>query len=140
MLKIRLQRVGRKNDPSFRVVVTESTRGPKSGRMVEALGFHNPREKGSTHFVSERILHWISQGAQVSTTVHNLLVDQKILNAKKRNALPRKSPIVKGAAHDAVKETKDTPPQPPAEISTETSVSSEPSTAEEATLAETVSA
>jgi len=104
MLKIRLQRVGRKNDPSFRVIVTESTQGPKSGKMIETLGFHNPRQKGLTHIVGERVLHWMSKGAQVSTTVHNLLVDQKMVSAKKRNALPRKRPIIKDVS------PKDTTP------------------------------
>ncbi len=43
MLKIRLQRVGRKNDASFRVIVTESTKGPKAGNAVEVLGFYDPK-------------------------------------------------------------------------------------------------
>ena len=45
MLKIRLQRTGRTNDPSYRVVVTEHTRGPKAGKPADTLGSYNPKSK-----------------------------------------------------------------------------------------------
>ena len=99
MLKIRLQRIGRKNDPAFRVVVTESTRGTKSGNHIELLGSHNPRQH-TTNLKPERIKYWISKGAQTSDTVHNLLVSEKVLEGKKINVLPRKSPVVKEAAEE----------------------------------------
>jgi len=106
MLKIRLQRIGRKNDPAFRVVVTESTRGPKSGKYVELLGSYNPRQHIRT-FKSERIKHWISRGAQVSGTVHNLLIHENILEGKKINVLPRKSPVVQEEKEKVVDEKED---------------------------------
>ena len=80
MLKIRLQRIGRKNDPSFRVVVTEHTRGPKSEK------------------------HWIENGAQASGTVHNMLVRAGIIKADTINVLPQKSPVVKEQAEEEKKE------------------------------------
>ena len=43
MLKIRLQRIGRKNDPAFRVVLTDSKNSTKSGRFLEILGTYNPK-------------------------------------------------------------------------------------------------
>jgi len=92
MLKIRLQRIGRKNDPSFRVVAVPSTQGPKSGKFVEVLGNYDPRKNAVT-LQPERIKYWISVGAQVSPTVHNLLVSEKVIDGKKVNVLPRKSPI-----------------------------------------------
>ena len=99
MLIVRLQRVGRRNEPTFRVVVTDSKNGPKSGKALEVVGAYDPREakgnKGNNHLDAERIKHWISKGAQVSDTVHNLLVSAKIIQGKKINVLPRKSPIVK---------------------------------------------
>lgn len=101
MLKIRLARIGRKNDPTFRVVVTEHTRGPKSGNHIEILGNYNPKMDDVT-LDGERIKYWISNGAQVSDTVHNILVGQKIIEGKKINVLPKKSPIVK-----EVEETKE---------------------------------
>ena len=94
MLRVRLQRVGRRNDPSFRIVVTEKTRGPKSGKYIEMLGSYNPRQK-HVSVKGDRIKYWLSKGAQASDTVHNILVGQKILEGKKINALPKKHPIVK---------------------------------------------
>ena len=94
MLKIRLQRIGRKNDPSFRVVVTEHTRGPKSEKHVDRVGFYNPKTK-EQKLNAERITHWISNGAQPSGTVHNMLLKAGIIEGKTINVLPQKSPVVK---------------------------------------------
>ncbi|MFC1732601.1 30S ribosomal protein S16 [candidate division KSB1 bacterium] len=96
MLKIRLARIGRKNDPSYRVVVTEHTRGPKSGDHIEVLGNYNPKVD-NVALNGERVKYWISVGAQVSDTVHNILINQGIIEGKKINVLPKKSPIVKEA-------------------------------------------
>jgi len=94
MLRIRLQRIGRRNDPSFRVVVAEHTCGPKSGKFVERVGSRNPKTK-ETNLNAERIKYWLSVGAKASDTVHNLLVSAGIVEGKKVNALPKKTPIVK---------------------------------------------
>ena len=85
---IRLQRVGRKNDPSFRVVLTDSKNGPRSGKYLEILGAYDAR-KGKAQLVKDRIKHWISVGAKPSGTLHNLLVSHKVLNTKKINVLPQ---------------------------------------------------
>lgn len=106
MLKVRLQRVGRKNDPSFRVVVTDSKRGPKSGNYLEMLGSYNPRQK-KTVINGERVKHWISVGAQVSDTVHNILINEKVIEGKKINVLPRKSPIIKESEKVEKAESKE---------------------------------
>ncbi len=90
MLTIRLQRVGRKNEPSFRLVLTESKNAAKSGRFLEILGSHSFRKDG-TIVKGDRIKHWISMGAQVSDTAHNLLIAQKVLTGKKKNVLPKKT-------------------------------------------------
>lgn len=90
MLKIRLQRVGRKNHAEFRVVVTQSTKGPKSANYIEKLGHYNPHTNAVT-FVKERVEHWMGVGAQVSGTVHNLLVSQGVIKGKKINVLPKKT-------------------------------------------------
>lgn len=91
MLTIRLQRVGRTNDPSFRVVAVESKRGPQTGNYLEMLGSYDARTDRA-ELKTERIKHWLSMGAQTSDTVHNLLVSKKIIDGKKINVLPRKSP------------------------------------------------
>lgn len=83
MLIIRFQRVGRKNDPAFRVVVTEKRSKPKSGEL-EILGSHHPKTK-ATVLKNERILYWISKGAKASDTVHNLLVSKGVIKGKKKD-------------------------------------------------------
>ena len=95
MLKIRLQRVGRKHEPSFRLVLTDSKNSTKSGRYIEVLGNYDSRRGEKASFKGERILELMSKGAKVSDTVHNLLIDQKIITAKKVNKLPLKKPIKK---------------------------------------------
>ena len=82
MLKIRLQRIGRKNDPAFRAVLTDSKNSTKSGRFLEILGTYNPK-MGEKNLNADRIKYWLSVGAQASPTVHNLLVDEKIIEGKK---------------------------------------------------------
>ncbi len=91
MLKIRLQRIGRKNDPAFRVVLTDSKNSTKSGKFKEILGSYNLK-KGEVLFKADRIKYWMSNGAQASDTVHNFLVKQKIIEGKVKNVLPKKSP------------------------------------------------
>ena len=74
MLTIRMQRVGRKNDPAFRVVLTERRSKPQSGQQ-EILGSYHPKTK-QTVLKNERISYLISKGAQVSPSVHHLLSSQ----------------------------------------------------------------
>ena len=94
MLKIRLQRIGRKNDPSFRVVLTDSKNSTKSGKFLEILGTYNPKA-GETHFETDRMKEWMGKGAKLSDTMHNFLVHQKVIEGKKINVLPKKSPTMK---------------------------------------------
>jgi small subunit ribosomal protein S16 len=94
MLKIRLQRTGRKNDPAFRMVVAENTIGAKSGKIVERVGSHHPKTK-ETIFDGERIKYWMSVGAKASDRVHNMLISEGIIEGKKVNVLPKKTPVVK---------------------------------------------
>ncbi len=84
MLTIRLTRKGKKNQPFFRVVVIDKRRSAKGGRAVEILGYVDPLTKRKS-LKKERILYWISKGAQPSPTIHNLLVSEKIIDAKKIN-------------------------------------------------------
>jgi small subunit ribosomal protein S16 len=96
MLMIRLQRVGRVHEPTFRVVLVDSKRGPKSGQAIEVLGNHDARKaKNNSNIDADRVKYWVSKGAQLSDTVHNLLVSKKVITGKKVNALPKKRPIIK---------------------------------------------
>ncbi len=85
MLTIRLTRVGKKKQPSYRFIVSEKARDPW-GKALELLGTYNPLTNPSTiKLEKERILYWISKGAQCSETVWNLFVDQGLVQgAKKR--------------------------------------------------------
>ena len=94
MLKIRLQRIGRKNDPAFRAVLTDSKNSTKSGKFLEIVGNYNPKV-GETNFNADRIKYWMGKGAQLSDTMHNFLVHQKVIEGKKVNVLPKKKPTIK---------------------------------------------
>lgn len=72
MLKVRLQRVGRKHDPSYRVVLIEAHRAPQSGKVKEILGNYEPRKK-TVVLKRDRIDYWVSKGAQPSQTVKDLI-------------------------------------------------------------------
>lgn len=105
MLMMRLQRVGRKNDPSYRIVVTDKRTGPKSDKHIDRLGSYNPKLK-HIQIDGEKAKEWLSKGVQPSGTVHNILVSQKIIDAKKINVLPRKSPIIDEAKLKAEADAK----------------------------------
>jgi len=96
MLKMRLQRIGRKNDPHFRAVVVDAKFGPKSGKFIDTIGTYNPKS-GELTLKEERIKYWLSVGAQPSDTFHNFLVSKKLLKSKKKNVLSKKNPIKKKA-------------------------------------------
>jgi small subunit ribosomal protein S16 len=69
MLRIRLRRVGKKKQPSYRIVVAEST-APRDGKFVEIIGFYNPRTEPETVEIKEaRALHWLEVGGQPSESV-----------------------------------------------------------------------
>ena len=95
MLKIRLQRVGRKHEPVFRVVLTDSKNSTISGRYLEVLGSFDARHDDKQIIKEDRIKHWISKGAQPTPTMHNFLISKKVISGKKVNVLPKKSPIKK---------------------------------------------
>ncbi|MCR4283943.1 MAG: 30S ribosomal protein S16 [Parcubacteria group bacterium] len=106
MLKIRLKRVGRKHDPSFRVVLTDSRKAASKGEK-ELLGTYDPRRNNSK-LNADKIKEWMSKGAQVSDTVYNLLVNLKIVDGKKRDVRPtikvaeKESVVVKEAKEEGV--------------------------------------
>ena len=79
-VKIRLKRMGNTNNPFYRVIATD-TRKSSKGPALETLGWYNPKKAGTNfELKSERINHWLHQGAIASATVKSLL--------KKASALP----------------------------------------------------
>ena len=90
---MRLQRVGRKNDPSYRIVVTDKRTGVKSDNHVDRIGSYNPK-LNHIQLDVEKAKEWLAKGVQPSDTMHNILVSQKVIEGKKINVLPKKSPII----------------------------------------------
>jgi small subunit ribosomal protein S16 len=69
MVKIRLMRVGKRKQPSYRVVVADA-RSPRDGRFIENIGKYNPRVHPSLIDIDdERAIHWLQRGAQPSDPV-----------------------------------------------------------------------
>lgn len=94
MLKIRLQRFGRKNNPAFRVVLTDSKNAAKSGRFIEILGNYDLKSNAFT-VDADKVKQRLTEGAQASDTVHNFLVSKGIIEGQKKNVLPKKSKTTK---------------------------------------------
>lgn len=91
MLKIRLIRVGRRNDPHYRMVVSEASHSLR-GKYTAALGNYNPRS-GDLKLDTEAIMRWLNQGAQPSNRVARILSAQKIthklIKVKKYRAISK---------------------------------------------------
>jgi len=73
MLKIRLQRVGAKGQPSYRIVAADA-RAPRDGASVEVVGFYDPmRDPPALKLEQERVLFWLGRGAQPTPAVARIL-------------------------------------------------------------------
>jgi small subunit ribosomal protein S16 len=80
-VSIRLRREGTKNRSFYRVVVADK-RSPRDGKFIEAIGNYDPREPGENfHLDLGRVDHWVTHGAQPSSTVASM-----ILKARKNAA------------------------------------------------------
>ena len=106
---IRFQRIGRRNDPAFRIVILEKERAAKAGNILELLGTYNPRSKALT-LNAERVKEWIAKGAQPTGSIHNLLVSKGVIQGKKINVLPkRRRPEKVGVPTEASGKTETVP-------------------------------
>jgi small subunit ribosomal protein S16 len=118
MLAIKLQRIGKKHQPSYRLVVAES-RSKMAAPPVEDLGSYQPRTKAAA-FKKERISYWLGIGAQPTLTVHNLLVTQGIVTTPKR-AVKMAKPVAKTEAAAPAEPVAEAKTEPTTEASTEAS-------------------
>lgn len=84
MLSIRLSRIGKKKQPSYRLIVIDKARDPFA-KYLEILGSYNPRTK-KAEIKADRVKYWLSCGAWATPTIHNLLVSQNIITDKKVRA------------------------------------------------------
>ncbi len=120
MLTLRLSRMGKKKQPTYRLIVSEKGRDPW-GKALEILGTYNPRTK-VVAFNTERIAYWISKGSQASDSVWNLLLKEKLVEGKKRNTVaktksnPKKAEVAPAAPVEEKKEEKkeEAPAEQPA--------------------------
>ncbi len=116
MLKIRLQRVGRKHEPGFRLVLTDSKNSTKSGRFAEVLGNYDPR-RTSESFNTEKIRHWLGKGVGLTPSVNNLLIKKGIIKGKKIHV--SKIPDLQLTTNDqqpVAEEIKEIPQEPSSEV------------------------
>jgi len=113
MLKIRLRRVGAKKQPSYRLVVAEST-SPRDGRFVEKIGFYDPRTEPATITVEEeRALYWLSQGAQPTDSVFRLF---KISGTNDRFGRLKKGEDLQALVQEAASQEVEIPQAEIAEV------------------------
>ena len=79
MLRIRLRRVGKKGQPSYRIVVVDS-RAPRDGGYIDQVGLYNPRTDPATIEINtEKASKWIKNGAQPSQPVEKMLRNLGVL-------------------------------------------------------------
>ncbi|OGE86348.1 MAG: 30S ribosomal protein S16 [Candidatus Doudnabacteria bacterium RIFCSPHIGHO2_02_FULL_46_11] len=92
MLIIRLQRIGKKHQPQFRIVLAQKTKAA-SKKFLEILGNYNPRNKEFKISDQARLEYWLGQNVEVSATVHNLFVTNKVVKegVKVKAWRPKKS-------------------------------------------------
>ncbi|MDP7476856.1 MAG: 30S ribosomal protein S16 [Candidatus Peribacteraceae bacterium] len=117
MLRIRLQRTGNKNNPTYRMVVSEKTNAAK-GKYMEIIGHYLPtRNPAVFEFNEERITHWIKNGAVPSDTVARLLSNsgvkglekytERYTKQKKKKEVEEESPVAAPPASEEKKDDKD---------------------------------
>ena len=110
-VKLRLKRMGRSNRAFFRINAIDS-RSPRDGRVIEELGFYDPREKDQAkQFVAklERCRHWLDVGAVPSETVSSLLKKNGIEHKSLRLPKPGKPKAVAAPAQGENKEAAAAP-------------------------------
>lgn len=128
MLIIRLSRTGRKNLPTFNIVVTEKTHAATSGRFHEKLGYYdNLKDPAVVNINKDRLDHWLKKGAQISETVARLLKKegvegmekyydaQKKYNKKSKNPDKEEAPAEGGGEESAAPEEGEASSEAPVE-------------------------
>jgi small subunit ribosomal protein S16 len=81
MVRIRLKRMGAKNQPAYRVVVVDG-RSPRDGRFIEEVGYYEPLKKGNNAKLKlDRVDYWIKCGAQPTVTVASMIAKERSTQA-----------------------------------------------------------
>jgi small subunit ribosomal protein S16 len=116
-VKIRLMRVGKKKQPTYRVVVSDA-RSPRDGRFLEIIGQYAPRQEPSLVTIdSERALHWLNVGAQPTESAAKLLQISGVWDAYKdaHGKVAASKPKVKSKAKTVKEAPAAAAPAAPAE-------------------------
>lgn len=101
MLVIRFQKIGKKNQKVFRLVLQDK-KWKLQGKAIRILGWYNPYTKEG-EFDKESILFYLQNGAQVSDSAFNILVKKGILVGPKRKInIPVKSTVENQSANQSV--------------------------------------
>ncbi len=87
MVKIRLQRVGKRNRPYYRVVVTDS-RNPRSGKVLAVVGHYDPLKDGVVSVKLDEVEKWVKLGAQMTPRARQVVKLAKKLNVEGMSAAP----------------------------------------------------
>lgn len=125
---IRLSRIGKKNHPTYRIVVSDKQKDMRAP-YLEALGTYDPHTQPSTFVVDkDRLLHWMKNGAQLSDTVHNLCIVNKVIEGEKRNMMHKKVEKEEGAEQQEAQPeaSAETQEKPKEETPKETTPKAEP--------------
>lgn len=133
MLRIRLTRVGKKKQPSYRIVVADS-RAPRDGAFLKIIGHYNPRTEPMTLDVKEEeAVYWLRQGAQPSETAAKLLTRLGIMEKAGRaparhqgKQVPPAAQGKKGQDAPALAPTPSTASLPPEAAATASEAAAEP--------------
>jgi small subunit ribosomal protein S16 len=105
MVRIRLRRMGKRHQPSYRVVVADSE-SPRNGRFIENIGFYNPRNEPPTIEIdAERARYWLSVGAQPSDPAARLLRKVGILGGAATEEVATQEVATEEATTQVVAET-----------------------------------
>ena len=120
-VKIRLMRVGKKKQPTYRVVVADS-RSPRDGRIIETIGHYGPREEPSRVSIdADRALDWLRKGAKPTESVQKLLTVSGVWSTftaerpEPDTKLDRRGHVTgRGPARNTVKAVKAAPAPAPA--------------------------
>ena len=130
VLVIRLTRIGKTNEPAYRIVVAEKQNAVKGAHM-EVIGFYNPSEKKKIDFKKDRLEYWVSMGARPSDTVASLMKANGVAGMEKFLAPRNLKRKAKKAAPEGAAAPAPTPaPAPEAAVAPEAPAAEAP--AEEA--------
>lgn len=77
MLSIRLSKIGKKNAPSYRIVVANKRSG-RDGAVIDVLGFYNPLQKEKLKIDSDKVSKWVGLGAKATEAVSKILKNEYI--------------------------------------------------------------